>query len=130
MSYHIPSDEIIIKAIQKVLKKSHYIQSQSLFKYLVVKELHKIDKKYGLSVQRLRKLALNTPEVSIDIHSREGDPKKMLKGCPVCDHSLKKVKNLTIWGGVVTIEYQCPNCGYWTGKKRRIPTRYVFTYKQ
>lgn len=129
MNYQIPSDELIIKALQKVLKKAHCIQSQSLLKKLVMKEINKKDIKYGLSPQRLRKLALESPHVSLDIHSREGDPNKILKGCPVCDHSLKKVKNLTIWGGIVTIEFQCPNCGYWTGKKKRIPTQYIFTFK-
>ena len=42
----------------------------------------------------------------------------------------KGVKNLTIWGGEVTIQFQCSDCGYWTGKKKRIPTRYVFHFKQ
>ena len=129
MSYQLPSEEKIVKAIQKVLKKAHCIQSQSLLKTLVMKEMNKKNEKYGLSPKRLRKLALDSPYISIDIHSRDGNPKKILKGCPVCDHPLKKVKNLTIWGGVVTLEYQCPYCGYWTGKKKRIPTRYIFTYR-
>jgi C4-type Zn-finger protein len=50
--------------------------------------------------------------------------------CPVCGGSLKNVKNLTIYGGKVTIEFSCKNCGYWTGKKKRIPTRYVFHLKK
>jgi hypothetical protein len=130
MSYRLPSDEKIAKAIQKVLKKAHCIQSQSLLKTLVMKEMNKKNENYGLSPKRLRILALDSKHISIDIHSREGNPKKILKGCPVCDHPLKKVKNLTIWGGVVTLEYRCPYCGYWTGKKKRIPTRYIFTYNK
>lgn len=130
MKYHIPSDEQISKALLKVLKKARIIQSQLLLKKLVSKELNTKKKTFGLSHHRLRKIALDNPHISLEIHSREGDPKKILKGCPVCDHSLKKVKNLTIWGGVVTIEFQCPRCGYWTGKKKRIPTRYVFHYKK
>jgi hypothetical protein len=128
MSYHIPSDKQLTDLIRMVLKKAHTIQSQSLLKKLIMDELKKKNKVYGVSPQRLRKLAIKSSFVSLEIHSRDGDPNKILKGCPVCDHNLKQVKNLTIWGGVVTIEFQCPNCGYWTGKRKRVPTRYVFHY--
>lgn len=128
MSFHVPSDEQVEKVLKKMLKKAHTIDSQSLLKKLVIDELHRIDPLFGVSQQRLRKLAIDCPFVSLEIHSREGSPKKILKGCPVCSHRLKKIKNLTIWGGEVTIEFQCPHCGYWTGKKKRIPTRYIFHY--
>jgi len=85
MSYHIPSDEQIKDALEKVLKKFRTVQSQNKSKELVIKEL-------------------NTKK--------------------------KRVKNLTIWGGEVTIEFRCNKCGYWTGKKKRIPTRYVFHLKK
>ena len=130
MKYHILSDEQISVVLQKVLKDARSIQSQSLLKKLVVEEFKKKKKKIGITPHRLRRIALKNSHVSLEIHSREGDPEKLLKGCPVCNHQLKKVKNLTIWGGVVTIELSCPNCGYWTGKKKRIPTRYIFHYKE
>ena len=130
MSYHIASDEQVGKVLQKVLKKTHTIDSQSLLKRLIMDELKKIDPLFGVSPQRLRKLAIASPFISLEIHSRGGNPKKILKGCPVCNHRLKQIKNLTIWGGKVTIEFQCPGCGYWTGKKKRIPTRYIFHYKK
>ena len=130
MSYHIPSDKQLTEILLKVLKKAHSIQFQSRLQHLIMGELKTKDKTYRVGPQRLRKLAIKNPHITIEIHSREGDPDKILKGCPVCDHRLKHVKNLTIWGGVVTIELQCPNCGYWTGKKKRVPTRYIFHYKK
>jgi uncharacterized protein with PIN domain len=129
MTYHIPSDEQLTTALKKVLKKSRTIPTQTKLKKLVLKNLNKGKIKYGVTGDRLRKLAILSNIAKIEIFSREGDPKKPLRACPVCNHSLKKVKNLTIWGGVVTIEFQCPKCGYWTGKKKRIPTRYIFHYK-
>jgi len=30
-------------------------------------------------------------------------------------------------GGTVTLGYRCERCKYWTGLKRRVPTRYIFT---
>ena len=96
MSYHIPSDEDVTKILLKVMKKAHIIQSQRLLKQLIMKELRKKDASLTVSVQRIRRLALQHPQITLEIHSREGDPKKILKACPVCDHRLKQVKNLTI----------------------------------
>jgi len=130
MSYHIPSDEQVEKALKKVLTKFRTVHSQTNLKTLVTKELITKKKEFGVSGIRLRDIAINSNFVKIEIHSREGDPKKVMTNCPVCNSSLKRVKNLTIWGGEVTIEFRCTKCGYWTGKKKRIPTRYVFHLKK
>ncbi len=129
MSYHIASDEDIESALKKVLKKNRSINTQVKLKKLVTEELNTKKKKYGISPKRLRNIAINSNFATIEIHSREGDPKKSMNKCPVCGKKLTKVKNQTIWGGKVTIEFRCKNCGYWTGKKKRIPNRYVFHYK-
>ena len=130
MSYHIPSDEQIENALKKVLTKFRTVHSQTKLKTLVTKELITKEKEFGVSGSRLRDIAINSNFVKLEIHSREGDPKKVMTKCPVCNSSLKRVKNLTIWGGEVTIEFRCTRCGYWTGKKKRIPTRYVFHLKK
>lgn len=127
-----PSDKQVETALTKVFKKIHTVSSQSKLKQLVDKELNKNKEKQktGVSPGRLRNIAIASGFVKLEIHSREGDPKKIMTKCPVCGSSLKNVKNLTIWGGKVTIEFRCPHCGYWTGKKKRIPTRYVFHLKK
>ena len=123
----ILSDEQIEKAIHQVLKEYRTINSQTQLHNLVLK---KLKTKKGFSNYRLRKIAINSNFVKLEIHSREGDPKKIMNKCPVCTDKLTHVKNQTIWGGKVTIEFRCKNCGYWTGKKKRIPTRYVFHLKK
>ena len=130
MSYHIPSDEQIENALKKVLTKFRTVHSQTKLKKLVTKELNSKKKTFGVSGNRLRDIAISSNFVKLEIHSREGDPKKVMTKCPVCSSSLKRVKNLTIWGGEVTIEFRCNRCRYWTGKKKRIPTRYVFHLKK
>lgn len=126
MSYYIPSDKQVEHALKKVLTRFRTIPSQNRLKDLVTNALTSKKKEYGVSAKRLRTIALKTDFVQLEIHSREGDPQKVLTRCPVCGTLLKRVKNLTIWGGEVTLEFQCPFCKYWTGKKKRIPTRYVF----
>jgi len=130
MNYHIPTDEQIKSALKKVLKKYRTVNSQYKLKELVTKELKTKKENFGINPSRLRKIAINSDFVKLEIHSREGDPKKLMNRCPVCNWNLKRVKNLTIWGGEVTIEYKCNKCGYWTGKKKRIPKRYVFHLKK
>ena len=128
MGYLMPSDEQLIDALRIALKKAHTVDSQTLLRQLVKQEINTTSKEYGVNAQRLRKIAIDCPFVSIDIQSRKGDPKKYLSHCPVCETPLKKVKNLTIWGGEVTIQLRCPTCGYWTGKQKRVPIRYIFHY--
>jgi len=130
MTYHIPSDEKVKKAVIEVFKKYRTISSQRKLKKLVEKELKTKKKQYNVSGSRLRNIVLKNDIAKVEIHSREGDPHKVLNKCPVCDSSLNRVKNLTVYGGEVTIEFRCPHCGYWTGKKKRIPTLYVFHLKK
>lgn len=130
MSYTIPSDKQVISALRRVLKKAHIVQTQRYLRELVVKELQKEKESFHVSAKRLRLLALNSSFVKVEVQSREGNPNKSLHRCPVCHHSLKQVKNKTIWGGLVTIELHCSHCEYRTGKKKQIPTRYVFYYKK
>jgi len=129
MRYHIPSDEQVLNGLEKVLKEFRTVHSQNKLKQLVEKKLSTKKKNYNISASRVRNIAINSDFVKLEIQSREGDPKKLLTKCPVCNSTLKRVKNLTIWGGEVTIEFRCNKCSYWTGKKKRIPTRYIFHFK-
>ena len=126
MPYHIPSDEKLVSAVKKVFKKFHTVSSQHKLKSLVEKELQTKTHQFHVSEPRLRALVLNQKIAQVEIHTREGDPNKILNKCPVCNGVLKRIKNLTIYGGEVTLEFQCLQCGYWTGKKKKVPTLYVF----
>ena len=130
MSYHIPSDERIVRAIRQVFHRYRFVSSQYRLKTLVERELRTKDKDFGVSGSRLRLLIITHDLATVEIHSREGDPRRVLTRCPVCNHTLNRVKNQTIWGGEVTLEFRCGRCGYWTGKKKRIPTLYVFHQKK
>jgi hypothetical protein len=126
MAYHIASDEKILGAVKKVLQKYHTVSSQHVFKKLVEKELQTKKQRVHVSGPRLRLLVIHSGLAQVEIHTREGDPDKILHKCPVCGGVLQRVKNQTIYGGEVTLEYRCGLCGYWTGKKKKIPTLYVF----
>ena len=122
----IATREQVIRALKKVFEENRIVSSQKRLRELVSSYLKKGEEVYHVSEERLRKLAIKEKLATVEIYSREGNPEKILAKCPVCGSNLDEIKNLTIWGGEVTIEYVCQTCGYWSGKKKRIPTKYVF----
>ncbi|MFQ6107631.1 MAG: hypothetical protein ACE5QF_08635 [Thermoplasmata archaeon] len=127
--YRIPKDEQILESLEKVFSKHRVVDSQRRLKQLVEKELSK-DVRYGVGEVRLRHIAIDIPWVGMEIHYRESPEKRALVKCPVCESKLTKVRNLTVFGGTVTLGFKCEKCRYSSGLKRRIPTRYVFTRRK
>ena len=129
MAYRKPSDTEILDAVKDALRRHGVISSQRKFAELVMRELRRHDPDYSVSEQRIRRLALASGLVSIDIRTRESDQKTAAGLCPVCGGRTERIRNLTVYGGTVTRGYRCRACGYWTGLKRRVPTLYVFSPK-
>ena len=125
-SYRIPSDARVREAIVRLFSTRQMVDSQRKLKQLVEKDL-KGDEKFRVGERRLRLLAIDSELVDLEIHCRDTNEMRSLVKCPVCGARLKKVRNMTVFGGTVTLGYRCERCKYWTGLKRRIPTRYVFT---
>jgi prepilin signal peptidase PulO-like enzyme (type II secretory pathway) len=127
--YRIPKDEQILEALERVFEKRRVVNSQRGLKQLVEKELDS-KKKYGVGEVRIRHLTIGIPWLEMEIHYRESAEKRAPYKCPVCKSKLKKVRNLTVFGGTVTLGFKCETCGYSSGLKRRIPIRYVFTRRK
>jgi hypothetical protein len=130
--YKIPSEEQVIDALKEVFRKRRTVTSQRALKRLVDKELRAMldeggkRSNYKVGETRLRALVRRSAVAELEIHCRETVRKTSLGKCPVCKSKLKRVKNLTVYGGTVTLGYHCKTCGYWTGLKQRVPTKYVF----
>jgi len=128
--YKIPSDEEIIEAIHKVMRRDHIVRTQTDLQSQVLEELRSKDPEYTITGARLRKVGLKKAGLTIEIQGREIEGTKAISKCPVCRSRLKAMKNVTIYGGTVTLGFKCTKCPYWTGKKRRVPTRYTFYLKK
>jgi hypothetical protein len=124
--YRIPKKEQILEALKSIFVRRRAVNSQRELKRLVEKELRS-KHKFKVGERRLRQIALDSGLVDVEIHTRESPEKRHLTKCPVCDTKLKKVRNLTVFGGTVTLGFKCSKCSYWSGLKRRIPMRYDFT---
>lgn len=124
--YRVPKDEEILEALKSIFVRRRVVNSQRELKRLVEKELRS-DENFKVGERRLRQIALDSDLVDVEIHCRESPEKRHVSRCPVCDTKLKKVKNLTVFGGTVTLGFKCSKCAYWSGLKRRIPMLYIFT---
>lgn len=125
-SYRIPSDEQIRQSLARLFSTRQVVDTQRKLKQLVEKDM-KGDEKYRVGERRLRLLAIDSGLVDLEILCRDSNEMRSLVKCPVCGARLKKVRNMTVFGGTVTLGYRCDRCKYWTGLKPRIPTRYIFT---
>ena len=125
-SYRIPSDERVRESLARIFSTRQIVDSQRKLKQIVEKDL-KGDEKYRVGERRLRLLMIESGLADLEIHCRDTNEMRSLVKCPVCGERLKKVRNMTVFGGTVTLGYRCDRCHYWTGLKRRVPTRYEFT---
>lgn len=128
--YMIAKSDKIILAIRDVLARYRVVNSQKKLKQLVERELNSGGENYHVSEVRMRILALKSGVAHVDVYARETEQKAPITLCPVCESKLKYSKNKTVFGGTVTLGYTCPKCTYWTGMKRRVPVRYVFSVRR
>jgi len=129
MAYRIPSDTELEEAIKDALRRHGVVNSQRKLTALVLKELRRHDPDFTVSEERVRRAAIDHGLANVEIHCRDSDEKTSAGNCPVCGGRTKRIRNLTVYGGTVTVGYKCSVCGYWTGLKHRVPTLYVFSPK-
>jgi DNA-directed RNA polymerase subunit RPC12/RpoP len=129
MAYRKPSDTEILEAIRDALQRHGVVNSQRKMTEFVLKELRRHDSDYSVSEERVRRLAIDNGLAKVEIHARESDKRTSARDCPVCGGKTFKIKNETVYGGTVTVGYKCKTCGFWTGLKLRVPTRYIFSPK-
>jgi len=129
MTYKLPTDEEVTEAIKRTLARHALVNSQRKLTEFVRKELSSMDPDYAVAEERVRRLAIESGIARIGIIARDSEDKTVSNTCPVCDQRMKRVRNLTVYGGSVNIGYRCSRCGYWTGIKARRPVRYVFSLK-
>ena len=127
--YRIPKDDVIRAALTRVFQTRHDVASQRALRRLVEREI-KGSENFRVGEERVRHLAIDSGLIALEIRTRESLEKKGILRCPVCGERVKKLKNMTVFGGTVTLGFKCPKCGYWSGLRRRVPTRYVFHRKR
>ena len=128
MAYRIPKDNQILAALRRATDLKPLVDSQRKLKRLVEKELRG-EENFRVGEERLRRIAIDSALFDLRIATRETGERKSMMKCPVCGARLGRLRNMTVFGGTVTLGYKCGTCGYWTGIRRRVPVRYTFARK-
>ena len=127
-NYRIPTDDTVTALIIDVMRETPTVRSQRLLHKLVSERIagSNGNDSYRISERRIRRLAALSRSIELQIYCREGEEREFRNICPVCGKEMKPIRNATLYGWTVSTGRACDLCGYWTGKKERIPTRYVF----
>ncbi len=130
MGYEIPAEEEVIQIILKILKRRGSVESQRELHEEVMKHLLRINSNYRLTPRRMRVIAINSGKIRLEIRYKMMDKSvEEISVCPVCGGKMVRIENATLDGQRVIIGFKCLNCPYWTGKKLRMPVRYIFRYR-
>jgi len=127
MAIRIPTAEVLAVAISAALRDNNTVGSQRRLAELVREELHRLDPEYGVTKERVRRIAITSGLVKVNVETRDTGKRKRTTICPVCGSKMGRVRNRTITGGTVTLGRKCTVCPFRMGTTRRVPTRYIFT---
>lgn len=126
MGYRLPDENRLRSVLVEVVDRSGGVRTLNRLVDLVGQALARDDPRYRVSGERLRRIAVTSEAIRVQIHTRRSPSRRLQKSCPVCGSRMKRLENETLSGTRVVLEARCPTCPYWTGRARRIPTRYVF----
>ncbi len=123
MSYRIPSEDEVAKAIENVLVRTPHIRSQRALCEAVSAELMCQDTDYRIGAERIRRIGISRQLFNLDMsYADAGRPAG--KWCPVCGSILLSVRNRTLDGDTVELLRKCKVCGYAAKGNRSKPARY------
>jgi hypothetical protein len=129
MSYRIPKDDDIAKAIENCLTRSPRVRSQNVLNELVLTELMCVDENFRVSGERIRKVGIERGLFDLEIRYAHKNGPPQYDRCPVCRGKLESVKNRTLDWKTVEISRDCKKCGYSAKSDATRPARYIITRK-
>ena len=126
MTYRIPRDEQVARAIDDCLVRTPRMHSQQELCDAVSAELAFTDPLYRVGPERVRRIGIESGIISIEIRYASAD-KDVGELCPVCGSELFAVRNRTLDGGTVEMSRNCRRCGYAAKGTETRPARYAQT---
>ena len=118
----IPKNEVVKFVVKSALHRQT-AHSQTELASIVDTELKRVNPEYSITGRRLRRLAIDMPEVGVRVSVKKG---KMPEKCPSCTTPLVKSWTMNLNGEKVIHSLKCDNCGYKSHGERWAPSRYWF----
>ena len=129
MDRKIPPREIVADNIKKVLSSRKIVESQEELAALVEKELKKINKEYVITSTRVKRIALEIPEIEIKAKTKRSIGLQKIDKCPICGSEVLEMKVKNLIGKEIVIGYKCSKCGYESDLEAFLPMKYIFIWK-
>jgi hypothetical protein len=126
----IAPKEKVVELIKKVLKARIKIESQEELCKLVLRELKKEDKDFTLSPTRVKRIALEIPEVEVKAKTKRKLGLLKIEKCPICDSPVEPIKVKNLLNKEIVIGYRCTNCAYESDLEAFVPMKYIFLVKK
>jgi len=129
MDRKIPSKDAVANAIKKILSSRKVVESQEELASLVEKELKKINKDYVVGATRVKRIALEIPEIEIKAKTKKSIGLQKIEKCPICGSEVNEIKVKNLLGKDIVIGYKCSKCGYESDLEAFLPMKYIFVWK-
>ncbi len=127
MSYRIPSDDDVAKAIEDCMSTHQRIRSQHDLHLLVSTELMCVDPRFRVGPARIRRIGVERGIFDMEIRCARSANAKERISCPVCRNTLVSVRNRTIEGETIELRRTCRACGYSAASDADRPCGYTIT---
>jgi len=127
MTYRIPSDDDVAKAIEDCMSAHPRIKTQQELQTYVSSELRSVDRRFRIGADRIRRIGIGRGIIDIEIRYARSNRIKQLDSCPVCRDPLKPIRNMTLDGDVIELRRVCRACGYSAAGEADRPFRYTIT---
>jgi len=124
-----PSKEKLSQSVTYVLSSRLKVESQEELTRLVLKNLKKENKNYSLSPFRVKRIALELPEIEVKAKTKKTIKLQKIESCPVCDERIEHVKVKNLANKTIPIGYKCTSCGYQSDLEAFMPMKYSFVFR-
>jgi hypothetical protein len=126
----IAPKEKVVELVKKVLGARIKVESQEELCKLVLRELKKEDKNYTLSPIRVKRIALEIPEIEVKAKTKRKLGLLKIEKCPICDSPIEPIKVKNLLNKEIVIGYRCTDCAYESDLEAFVPMKYIFILKQ
>ncbi len=129
MDKRIPSKHKLQDIVKAVLSSHLKVSSQEELARLVSKRLRQENKNYVVSPTRVKRAALEIPEVEVKAKTKKALKLQKIINCPICHSEIEPLRVKNLLDRDVTIGYSCTGCGYQSDLEAFMPMKYSFVWK-
>jgi ABC-type molybdate transport system ATPase subunit len=129
MDKKIPSKDKLDEVVKQVLSQHLKVNSQEELSRLVLSRLKREDKNYVVSSVRVKRAALDVPEIEVKAKTKKTVKMLKISDCPICHSDIEPLEVKNLVEKKVLIGYQCTGCAYQSDLESFMPMKYAFVWK-